>query len=241
MTCYNTNKTTLKAINDSPNILFLCDECLENKKIVSSNVADDPPQDMDTREGDNNAIFKAIHELKDIVVDMQSNIKNLEKPSYRNVLASNLNAGNSKGSAKRMRFMDNILDTPTTRPRYAIIGNNNVDKELAAVETRKWIFVSQLHPSTTEKSLIDFTCKRLNDTENSSKIQAFALVPKEKNRDELNFISFKVNIPEPLYAPMLKPEIWPNGVIVRDFVNDQRRRRPTGHFLPKTPIVDLLI
>lgn len=239
ISCYNINKTVGKGIADLDNVIFLCDECLANKKIVdansNSNVAQNP------QENDSNPIIKAINDLTTIVVDMQTKIKNLEKPSYKNVLTGNLHSGSTRNTVKRMRFMDNLpLDTPTSRPKDAIIGNNNEDSDLAAVEARRWIFVSQLHPSTTDKSFTDYVKKRLHDASDRLKIQAFALVPKDRDRKELNFISFKLNIPESSYDDILKPEIWPKGVVVRDFVNDVRRRRPTGHFLPKTPVIDLL-
>lgn len=239
ISCYNINKTVCKGIVDLENVLFLCHECLANKKIVDANSNTTGNNAPISHASDNSSIVKAINDLTAIVVDMQTKMKNIEKPSYKAALTGNLHSVNTRSAAKRMRFMDNLPpDTPTSRPKDTIIGNNNEDKDLAAVETRKWIFVSQLHPSTSEQSLIDFTKKRLNDTNNAAKIQAFALVPKDRNRDELNFISFKVNIPESLYAEVLKPEIWPRGVIVRDFVNDQRRRRPTGHFLTKTPTAE---
>lgn len=100
--------------------------------------------------------------------------------------------------------------------------------------------MSQLHPSTSDESFVQYVKKRLNDADNKLKVQAFALVPKERSRESLNFISFKLNIPESSYADVLKPEIWPSGVIVREFVDDGRRRRKMGNFLPKTPAINLL-
>lgn len=245
MTCYGLNKTVIKSIKEGPNLLFLCDECNENKSVVDANTVNAIVNNAENNE--NKQIFKAIDELKGMMFDMQNKMNKIEKPSYRNVVTGDIpDQSQPRVRVKRMRFEnidaanDNNRGTPTGRPKNAIIGTNDVSDDLSSVEPRKWIFVSQLHPSTSEQSLTTFVNKCLNDTENKQKIQTFALVPKEKNREELNFISFKVNIPESLCDAILTPEIWPKGIIVREFVSDSRRRRPTGHFLPNTPSTSLL-
>lgn len=237
--CYGLNKTIIKAINELPNLTFLCDTCNEKKATVAAGAA--VPHVVNNSESnssmDSASIINAISDLKNMVTGLQDKMSKLEKPSYRSILAGDQPL---RGSAKRPRFGDIVDSTPTGRPKKTIIGTNAAEKELSSVEARKWIFVSQLHPTTTDQSFTEYVKKRLNDQADNLKIQAFALVPKERDRRELNFISFKLNIPESSFNAVLNPDIWPKGVMVREFVNDQRRRRPTGHFLTKTPTVDLL-
>lgn len=240
-TCYNLNKTVIKAISEIPNLMFLCDACNINKAAIAAGGPQAAVISQTEGNTDNASIINAICDLKNMVVGLQDKMSKLEKPpiipSYRSILAGEQS---TRGSAKRPRFGDNAYSTPTNRPKNTIIGTNVNANELSSVEARKWVFVSQLHPSTTDQSFGDYVKKRLNDQDNSLKIQAFALVPKDRDRSELNFISFKLNIPESSFDAVLNPDIWPKGVIVREFINDQRRRRQTGHFLTKTPTVDLL-
>lgn len=241
-TCYNLNKTVIKGISEIPNLMFLCDACNVNKAAIAAEGPSAPANSQNNGNMDNSSIINAISDLKNMVVGLQDKMNKLEKPqfkpSYRSILAGQQSG---QGSAtKRPRFGDLVDLTPTGRPKAGIVGTNVNDSELSSVETRRWVFVSQLHPSTNDDSFTEYVKKRLNDHDNKLKIQAFALVPKERNRSELNFISFKLNIPESSFDAVLNPDIWPKGVIVREFINEQRRRRPTGHFLPKSPAVNLL-
>lgn len=220
------------------NIVFLCDMCIEKKADFAAKPNNNTKTDQTSTNNDN--IVQAIVELKGMVVNMQEKIARIERPSFRDVLAGD--NPESRLTAKRKRTNNGSInvgngpETPKGRPKKGIVGNNEGDVGLSSVEARKWIFVSQLHPSTSDESFVDYVKKRLNDADNKLKIQAFALVPKERKREELNFISFKLNIPESSYEAVFQSEIWPKGVVVREFVLDQQRhRRPTGHFLPTSP------
>lgn len=240
--CYSINKTVLRAIVDMPNLWFLCDECsaknanILSKDAVTAAATTSAPHNCTN---DNTAIFQALGELKNMVVELKGKVNGIEKPTYRSILAGNNGkpSGSNTSNAKRRRFADteNVHSTPPGRPKNAVVGNNMDDGGLSSVEPRKWMFVSQLHPATSDHSFVEYVKKRLNDTENKLNIQAYALVPREKNRDSLNFISFKLNVPESSIDAILKPENWPKGVIIREFVNDDRRRRPTGRVLLNTP------
>lgn len=245
--CYSVNKTVLRAIADMPNLWFLCDECNTKNANIFSNDANTDAANTSAPHNcnsNNTAIFQALGELKNMVVELQGKVNGIEKPTYKSILAGNTGkpAGPNISSAKRRRFAatDNVQSTPPGRPKNTIVGSNMDEGGLSAVEPRKWMFVSQLHPSTSDQSFVEYVKKRLNDPENKLNIQAFALVPREKNRDSLNFISFKLNVPESSIEAILKPENWPKGVIIREFVNDDRRRRTTGRLLLNTPQVNLM-
>lgn len=245
--CYSINKTVLRAIADMPNLWFLCDVCTTNNANIFSKDANTNAVNTSAPHNctnDNTAIFQALDELKNMVIELQGKVNGIEKPTYRSILAGNNGkpAGSVNSNAKRRRFADteNVHSTPPGRPKNAIVGSNLDDGGLSSVEPRKWMFVSQLHPSTSDKSFVEYVKKRLNDTDNKLNIQAYALVPRDKNRDSLNFISFKLNVPESSIDAILKPDNWPKGVIIREFVNDDRRRRPTGRLLLNTPQINLM-
>lgn len=247
-TCYGITKTIIRATKEVPNILFMCDECLAKKWVATDSLNNNATQneiEQSTFNKDNASIFKAIGELKSMVIEIQGKMNRAEKPSYRSILTGDFGSVGSQGGSKRKRFGGNVnfgdgnFSTPTGRTKTTITGSNVNENELLAVEIRKSIFVSQLNPSTSEESIVKYVKRCLNDTDNKLKIQAVALVPKEKNRNELNFISFKINIPESSFEAVLKPELWPQGVVVREFVIDNNRRhRPSGFFLPPTPRVN---
>jgi hypothetical protein len=106
------------------------------------------------------------------------------------------------------------IDTPAV-----IMGTGDIESDLIAVQPLKWLYVSMLHPETTEDSIVKLLGKKLNKTEND--FTCVKLVP--KNIPTLTFISFKVGMSEELFEKSIDPTVWPNGVAIREFVNRPRK------------------
>lgn len=204
--CYNINKTTAKMINESPNLLLLCDSCVVENKMyfeITNDIAE---------------VKKVVDNINRVVSE-QAEIP--VKMVARNKRPSDDSTPVMTNSVKRRRFQQQVeKQTPVNK----IVGTNSAN-DLRSVEAMKHVVVSQLHPETTEEELVDFVKKKL-DTD--AEIRAKPLIPKDRNREDLSFITFKLLVPESIYCSVLSPELWPKGITVRDFVPGFKRKQSTG-------------
>jgi hypothetical protein len=63
------------------------------------------------------------------------------------------------------------IDTPAV-----LMGIGDIESDLIAVQPLKWLYVSMLHPETTEDSIVKLLSKKLNKAEND--FTCVKLVPK---------------------------------------------------------------
>jgi hypothetical protein len=105
-----------------------------------------------------------------------------------------------------------------------------VSSDLVTVKPLKWLYVSMLHPSTTEEAIASQLSKTL--FAQSTDFNCVKLLAKDVQSP--TFISFKVGISEDLFEKSLEPSAWPPGLAFREFVNRPRRFfRPTGVRIPQ--------
>ena len=144
------------------------------------------------------------------------------KPSFSNILRNNIETPKST-----KRRADDKGEQSVKRPRMAtpalIIGNGDVVDDLKPVAPMKWLYVSRLHPQTSEEAVTNKLCGAL--TVDSNEFKCVKLVPR---MEDPSFISFKVGMTEELLQRSLAPEVWPPGIAVREFVN-----RPRNFFGPR--------
>lgn len=229
VTCYGLNKTIARVLSESNNLAFFCDDCViltnDNNDVCSNQVCNSSKD-----------VVEAISELKDVIMGLQ---KSIQPPiSYKSVLSGDVI---NHGSAKRRRLVDES-STPTGFPRArpntpTIRGTNAIASTLVTVEPRKLIFVSQLNPSTKESDIVDYVNNQLGDVFAKPKVNS--LIPRGKLLSDLDYISFKLSIPEKHLDKVLSAEFWPKNVMVREFKNFPRvNRRPVASFLPETQTVE---
>jgi hypothetical protein len=109
-------------------------------------------------------------------------------------------------------------------------GTGDVSSDLVMVKLLKWLYVSMLHPSTTEETIASQLSKTL--FAQSTDFNCVKLLAKDVQSP--TFISFKVGMSEDLFEKSLEPSAWPPGVAFREFVNRPRRFfRPTGVRIPQ--------
>lgn len=109
-------------------------------------------------------------------------------------------------------------DTPSM-----IMGTGEANNALVSVEPLKWLYVSRLHPQTSEESVLKLLTTAHNVDEKM--FTCVKLMPRMQNP---TFISFKVGMSNDLLLTSLAPDIWPAGVAIREFVN-----RPRNFFQPQ--------
>lgn len=87
----------------------------------------------------------------------------------------------------------------------------------------RFLYVSELHPATTAVQMNEYVSSKLNVP--SSDVISQILIKKDKNLEELEFVSFKIGIKENVIEYALENDFWPTGVVVRDFQQQHRRSR----------------
>lgn len=107
-----------------------------------------------------------------------------------------------------------------------LIGSGPSTSELRVAEPRKtiYIYISNLdpHTSTEQVSTVISTKFGINP------LMCTKLVAADRNLDALQFVSFKVIVPEKLFAKFLDANLWPNGVIVREFIQKSKNVKNTA-------------
>lgn len=91
----------------------------------------------------------------------------------------------------------------------------------------KFLYVSELSPTTTSEDMKQYISKKLNIPSNEVICQI--LISRNQNRDELEFVSFKIGLKEDVIDCSFAIDFWPHGTVVREFQERQRSwptRRP---------------
>jgi hypothetical protein len=116
------------------------------------------------------------------------------------------------------RHANKTGDQSVKRPRISTpAGSGEAVDDLKPVAPMKWLYVSRLHPQTSEEAVTKKLCSALNV--DPSEFKCVKLVPR---MEDPSFISFKVGLTEELLQRSLAPEVWPPGIAVRKFVNRPR-------------------
>lgn len=86
----------------------------------------------------------------------------------------------------------------------------------------KFLYVSELDPTTTSDDMKAYITSKLNIP--NSEINCQILVNRNRNRENLEFVSFKVGIKEDMIDYCFGHDFWPSGTVVREFQERQRAR-----------------
>lgn len=86
------------------------------------------------------------------------------------------------------------------------------------IETHKIAYVSNLHPSVTEEEIVNYLL--LNNVISSTEdVSCKKLVARNVDLDTVSFVSFKVTVRSDLFHAVVNSKLWPDRVVVREFVN----------------------
>lgn len=124
--------------------------------------------------------------------------------------------GNSPGKKKKKG--KTIATTPVLQVTDAtsidLVGSGPALPDLKIAEPRKMLYISNLDPLTS----IDRISTLIYSTFGIKPILCSKLVSKERSLETLEYVSFKVLVPEIGFVKFLDSTKWPVGVIVREFV-----------------------
>lgn len=132
-------------------------------------------------------------------------------------------------SAKRFRDTDgnpvNVEDgsmkmgTKTTNPCSTICLDSRQEDELI------WIYLSAFHPNTTESQISSFVTECLELTANAH-LKVIKLVPKGKDLNTLNYVSFKIGLSVQFKEKAFSCESLPENIRFRQFEDNRAKNLP---------------
>lgn len=187
---------------------------------------------------------RVIGNKENVITDcVASNNENLNKNKRKSALFKEINlrsdndfietvAGPSKTKRKRRKKSLNNVNpssdhgndvvTINVPGRKSIVGceTTTVIKVVKPAESVKYIHVTRIDSSTSDQSLVDYLAAKLNI--NGERLKCFRLSRNPNPR--LEIVSFKIGVPSDLFDDVFKSKIWPNGVMVREFVRRPRNK-----------------
>lgn len=216
--CAAIPRSVIKCVNETPSLHYYCTKCT-------------------TKECD---LLVSVAEIKEAIGALSTRFDNI----VDNVAAAPPTPFRSEfpelSRTSKRRRMD--LPTPPDHPpptvsshtinRPNLLVGSTVCDGVKSVEQRKSVVASMIHPSTEPAQLESFLIKQLKLPDDSKQIRCTLLLPKGKTAAELNWVSFRVSAPDSSFALLQNAALWPQGVVVREFVQRPRALQPLGAFLP---------
>jgi hypothetical protein len=167
-----------------------------------------------------------IADLKTIILNLQSVVvsKNLAQPG--NIMVNYAQHDNIQTESPNQNL--EAAGGVTVEQRCPLIPENNTEQNEAfirGVESTKWVYVTKLHPNTSEDDVVNYVTSKL--VISKDKIKCSKLVTADSDLSKMDFVSFKILVQSPKYVELLHNKFWPKNVTSREFQNRQNFR--LGH------------
>lgn len=221
--CVSVNKAMLNAVTNCPNIHWYCHDCNDGKRHISATI-----------NGINDAIARLSSSLSK---DLKQFLDGL------NLLMANILG--SIGTMNTVRNVSDLSDLPNDTSQLGkdhqkqykhadvpdchskvVPDPNFVVDSLPLSHTdchyhSKSVVVSNIGKDVTMDYLKNYLVDKLGIEKEM--INLSLLLPTGRTMQDVNFIQYKVTIPDANYSSILSPVIWPKDVRVRDFIHKQRK------------------
>ncbi|RYE05023.1 MAG: hypothetical protein EOP33_07765 [Rickettsiaceae bacterium] len=99
------------------------------------------------------------------------------------------------------------------------------------IELPNSIYVSRMETSVTAENLIGYVKQQIPDL-NIKHVAAHILVPKDKELENLSFVSFRLRCTNDLFDQLSSPDFWPSHVCIGEFV-EKPKKHTFGEFMPE--------
>ena len=124
-------------------------------------------------------------------------------------------------------FADDVTKSPVAEPVPGEVKNSTIQPQNDLLQssligspssvTHKVVYVSKFHPSVTEKEVVDHLLSKDIIT-SADDVSCKILVSPNVNLDSVSFVSFKITVSSKIFHSVVNSKLWPDGVIVREFV-----------------------
>ena len=234
--CVGIKKPVFDIISAIPNFSWHCYDCINYNNILKSQneifidkiqkIADSLITLNDTSTFIKNKIDKMPVFLNSPVVNKTNENKNenssritrskqIEKDISTIPASTSTNIQESSDLKIDDNNTNNFVNNNNTS--NVIIGTNiESNNSLRVVEPSKWIFISRLHKDIVNDDLKNYILEKF-------KIDKVKIVRIKPRVEDVDYVSFKIGVPVNNFDLLLQPVSWPAGVLIKEFVNYQRK------------------
>lgn len=225
--CVAVTKPMLAAVSNCPNIHWYCHSCNDGNRNISSVI-----------NGINESIERLSSSLSNNLLQFLNGFKilmdrlfetigtiNIVQSKAPDVPDQNLRQKNgceendkldSFGCHKEKGF---DIGSDAKRPNGSNIDTPHIISDDQHVKS---VVISNIGKSISIDYLANYLADELKI--DKKKIRVSLLLPGGKTVDDLNFLQYKVTIPDVKYSSIMDSNTWPSNVRIRDFVNKPKER-----------------
>lgn len=212
--CAAVNKSMLNAVTSSPNIHWFCNECNSGNRNVAAS--------MDRI---NESIGLLTKSLSGDLVQFVDGFKSLTENFMETISTAVIsNATNMSSNASHDEKVPTSNDVSELSSELSTCNNTAdesncttdfiVDRDRAPVRS---VVVSNVGKDVSADCLTDYLVDEL--CVERERISVSLLLPTARSINDLNFLQYKITLPEEKYGAIVNPKSWPPNIRVRDFVH----------------------
>lgn len=231
--CVSVTKPMLSALSNCPNMHWFCYGCNDGNRSISSVI-----------NGINEPIERLSSSLTGSLLQFLNGFqilleKHFESSRAVNIVQSKDNAlpsrpkvNDCKVKGKSARRKEKELDADSNSkcsdgPKFHVTHEDSHVKSMV---------ISNIGKGISTDFLVNYLANELKI--DKTKIQVSLLLPAVKTVNDLNYLQFKVSVPEVTYSSVMDSNMWPSNVHIRDFVNKPRMDVGVSldHFIDKQTV-----
>lgn len=200
-TCVGVTENDLCAL--SRNIVWICDDCM----IVFCKARDSIAESFKDNGPDKNAITADLEELKSQIDGINNSFAKLSI-----AIASS----SSSKSTQQQQLHSTPIDSP--KPSSSVCMSEFLRSPIPIWDGTFSLLLTNIDRRVTESEIVSLVSQRLSAPEPEC-MDVTKLVPRWKNYDHLDYISFKIVLPQRLKLLAMTAATWPHGITFREFIN----------------------
>lgn len=227
--CVAVTKPMLAAVSNCPNIHWYCHDCNDGKRSISS-----------VMNGINGSIESLSSSLSNNLLQFLDGFKMLMDRLLGTIATTNIVRNSTEiveephknvqhHSNGRCEERDKLNGSGCHREKENDIGSDEKCLNGSNIGTTcvtsvdnhvKSVVISNIGKSISVDYLATYLANELKI--DKRKIHVSLLLPGGKSVAELNFLQYKVTVPDVKYLSLIDSNTWPSNVRIRDFVNKPR-------------------
>lgn len=210
--CVSITKAMLNAVNSCPNIYWYCHDCNDDNRHISAaikNIEDSITRLTMSLSGD---LLNFLDGLKTLMDNVLGKAVTMGCASSAHSIVSN-GANQSQN--------DNHVAVPVRQTSAADFKIDSFPSTMTDRAPTKSIVVSNIGTDVTVDCLKNYICTKLEI--GKTDVHLSLLLPVGRTPDDMQFLQYKVTIPESNYSSIMSPDLWPQDVRLRDFVYKKRK------------------
>lgn len=225
--CVAVNKSMLNAVNTCPNIHWYCHECNGGNRNISVSIDRVIASIGSLTNSLSSDLIQFVNGFSTLTENLMSAISLPTRSDGQSLTASPKKCSH-EGNVRSCN--GDLLSTSTSLERSSCESNIESFHCAESIKSNmtydrkplRSVVASNIGKDMTLDYLTDYLADELNiDKENLS---LSLLIPTGRTIDDLEFLQYKITVPEDKYNSIICSNSWPSNVHIRDFVYKSKRK-----------------